>query len=498
MPNIRIASLVCVVWAATLFGCAAPTTQRVQVTSQQTSAEARRQMDLLAEELLAERVRLHGVHWQLATNSTAMCPKLTRSAGLFTMTVPKGELAASFNRLGISNEPTVVAVVPNSAAEIAGVKPGDIAVSMWGVPASDLAGARERARVARDGEPMPVVVRRNGKDVTLTLQPVLACDYPAVVSDGTEINAYADGERIVVTRGMMAFARSDDELALVVAHEMAHNTMRHMDAKKTNAVAGLVGDLALAVLTRGAYSGTSISGAAAKAYSQEFEAEADYVGLYMLANSGYSIQDAPKFWRRMATANPGSIKGSHTASHPSTAYRMVALEETAKEIDQKKISVATLVPTRKDGRPLVAETATQVAAASPQVGRSAVAAPKAAQGQQSPPLPRSAAAFQGVLRCVPRGTRAGDSVIVDGEEVVVESIAGANTECGANGPTVNLITAKIVPLNPIGAVPVERPAMAPPVRSVEERLRELKKLRAEDLITQEQYESKQRAVLSEQ
>ena len=135
---------------------------------------------------------------------------------------------------------------------------------------------------------------------------------------------------------------------------MAHNTMRHLDAKKANAAAGLVGDVALAILTRGAYRTSSISDAASRAYSQEFEAEADYVGLYMLANSGYSIDDAPKFWRRMAAANPGNIKGTHTSTHPSTSYRMVALEEAAKEIDEKRRLSSSLVPVRKDGAPFVA------------------------------------------------------------------------------------------------------------------------------------------------
>jgi hypothetical protein len=38
----------------------------------------------------------------------------------------------------------------------------------------------------------------------------------------------------MVTRGMMNFARDDLELALVVAHEIAHNSMKHIDAKKQN------------------------------------------------------------------------------------------------------------------------------------------------------------------------------------------------------------------------------------------------------------------------
>ena len=112
-------------------------------------------------------------------------------------------------------------------------------------------------------------------------------------------------------------------------------------------------DIALAVLTRGAYNQASISNAAGQAFSQEFEAEADYVGLYLMAHTNYSIADAPKFWRRMAAANPGSIKGSMNASHPATPYRMVALERAVTEIEKKRREGLPLLPERKDGKPFV-------------------------------------------------------------------------------------------------------------------------------------------------
>jgi membrane-associated protease RseP (regulator of RpoE activity) len=340
-----------------LAGCASPSTKRVDVTSQQTDAEARKQMDLLVEDLVAERTRLHRVHWNLASHSADLCPRRIHASGVDVMSLPEGELAPSYRRLfGIQEQPTVLSVVPGSPADVAGIKAGDVLVSMWGLPMnednSDV--VQERARNIKTRVAIPVQVRRAGQTLDLTVEPVVSCDYPVVLSPQQVLNASADGDKIFITRGMMAFSRTDEELALVVGHEMAHNTMRHIDAKKRNATAGLVGDLALAILTRGAYSGTSVSAAASQAYSQEFEAEADYVGLYMLARSGYSVQDAPKFWRRMASANPGSIKGTHTSSHPPSSYRMVALEEAAKEIEGKRATSASLLPVRKDGKPFVA------------------------------------------------------------------------------------------------------------------------------------------------
>lgn len=349
--------LIAVAIAFAISGCAAPVTQRVAVSAKQTEAEVQKQNDILAEDMVADRMRLARVHYRLATNSTSLCPKLIYASGVDIVQRPQGELGESMGRLyGIAKTPTVLHVIAGGPADIAGLKPRDQVVSIWGMePTSQNQKAiADRNRSMAPTESIPVQLRRGGELMKIDIAPVKACDYPASMAPEQVVNAYADGERIIITRGMMGFVRSDEELALVVAHEMAHNTMRHLDAKKVNAAAGLVGDVALAILSRGAYRSSSISDAASRAYSQEFEAEADYVGLYMLAISGYSVEDAPKFWRRMAAANPGNIKGTHASSHPPTSYRMVALEEAAKEIDEKRRASASLVPVRKDGAPFVA------------------------------------------------------------------------------------------------------------------------------------------------
>ena len=66
--------------------------------------------------------------------------------------------------------------------------------------------------------------------------------------------------------------------------------------------------------------------AGAGAFSQDFEAEADYVGVYLMARGGYDIGLAPNFWRRMAVIHPASIKTNHSSTHPSAPERFVALE----------------------------------------------------------------------------------------------------------------------------------------------------------------------------
>ena len=126
----------------------------------------------------------------------------------------------------------------------------------------------------------------------------------------SRINAFADGEAVYMMAGMMRFAENDQELALILGHELAHNVEAHISAKKVNATIGLVFDLLAAgagVNTRGAF-----SQAGANSYSQDFESEADYVGLYYLARAGIEVDGAAYFWRRMAAEHkpdPVSYKG---------------------------------------------------------------------------------------------------------------------------------------------------------------------------------------------
>ena len=83
------------------------------------------------------------------------------------------------------------------------------------------------------------------------------------------------------------------------------------------------------------------------AFSQDFEREADYVGLNILAASGRPTSAAPGFWRRMAQENPGSI--TFATSHPTTAERYVRLDQWGREIDKQLTAGQPLRLAMKDG-----------------------------------------------------------------------------------------------------------------------------------------------------
>jgi predicted Zn-dependent protease len=180
---------------------------------------------------------------------------------------------------------------------------------------------------------------------------ISSCVYPfALDKEDAPVNAYTDGKKIVVAPKMMEFAYDDLQLATVLAHEYAHALMTHPQKTTQNATIGGLLGMAVDGLaqsqgigTGGAFQSLGQQGAVLR-YSQGFEKEADYIGMYILAGAGYDYTQAAKFWRRMATLNP---KGIYTGStHPTTAERYLLLDKTAAEITQKKQSGAPLIPQR--------------------------------------------------------------------------------------------------------------------------------------------------------
>ncbi len=163
-----------------------------------------------------------------------------------------------------------------------------------------------------------------------------------------ELNAYANGHAVVIAPAMVDFLKDDNQLAFVLSHEMGHNVMRHIDKQEHNAnygmALGMIGDVVAGmnrVNSKGAF--TKLGGQqAALSYSPEFEAEADYVGLYIMARAGYKIEGAPNVWRMMSQVYPDGIYVS--SSHPNNAARTIAMERTVVEIRIKQRQGLPLIP----------------------------------------------------------------------------------------------------------------------------------------------------------
>ena len=179
------------------------------------------------------------------------------------------------------------------------------------------------------------------------------CYYYFRLERNNEINAVADGKNIFIFTGMMRFVENDDQLAAVMAHELAHNLMGHVKAQENNILLGMLAGAAVDMLatSQGINTGGELgkvgSQIAMLTYSADFEREADYVGLYILAQAGYDPTAAANLWRRMSIEDPNGIYGSLT--HPSNSERFVALHKAITEIDYKRKHNIPLLPDFKTG-----------------------------------------------------------------------------------------------------------------------------------------------------
>jgi beta-barrel assembly-enhancing protease len=160
------------------------------------------------------------------------------------------------------------------------------------------------------------------------LQAVARVDPPPVVTviDGATMNAFAlPGSRLIVMRGLIAAVEDADELAAVLAHEIAHTVHRHptetaIRQSAASFVLGLVVGDALGVSVIGTLAGQLL----AAAHSREAEAEADATGLRLLAQAGLRTDGFARFMSRLAHKEGGrgapGVLG-YFETHPPSAAR---------------------------------------------------------------------------------------------------------------------------------------------------------------------------------
>ena len=337
-----------------LTACVTPTTERTKLDASAVEHERAYQRQLVIRRELEYRQRLTAVSYPLLRAATPLCVNdLGRGVGLAFANVwayaPEYREAAAAV-LGLDERVRIIQVLPGSASAAAGLMVGDVLTGINGVEIgsgrfSARAARRALDEAARSGGAIELEIDARGHARNVSITPDPTCYYPVRLLDEDVVNAYADGEAIYVTRGMMRFAADDESLALVIAHELAHNAMAHVEAQRTNRMMGRLVDLAAkayGVDTRGAFTTVAM-----RSRSESFEAEADYVALYVLALAGQPYDEAADFWRQMAIEHPESIEDGYLATHPSTAERYVAIDNGVREIRAKHDAGEPLLPNHR-------------------------------------------------------------------------------------------------------------------------------------------------------
>jgi hypothetical protein len=346
--------LLCISLLSLMSACCT-TIQRVEVDPVAAAREEARQKALYVESQSQGQERVQRVTYPMLRNAAPICGDEVRpSLGFIPANRyawPKNYQEAAVDVLGVSEKVSVGLIIEDSPAFSSGLRMHDQLVSIAGkkVPSGKKATEKTWKLIEKNthiGVSVTLTVQRQSEILDFELTPIAVCDTYAFLIGGSEVNAYADGHGIYLTTGMLSFARNDVELATVIGHELAHNALDHIDKKKVKFVLGSILDIAAAVY--GINTGGLFGSAAAQTFSKGYEAEADYVGMYILAIAGYPIGDVADFWRRMGREVPGSIANRWISTHPGTAERYLALEMTEQEIKQKMANGLPIRPERKN------------------------------------------------------------------------------------------------------------------------------------------------------
>jgi len=337
-------------------GCATPTTMSPQGSKAEIDREARIQKEMAFKRVLEEEERVREVSYPIFIANASLCTETALSLGMnaWNEHTLSGEYKDVGNILyGLGEVLQVQAVYTGTPAARADMQAGDkiIAINDEEISSGRNAISQLQKALAEAEDPeVKITLSRKGREFSQNVERARVCKYGISYDyESMDVNAYADGKFIYITRGMLRFVDNDTELALVIAHELAHNAMGHVKKQKTNAMGAGLGGFAIDILaaaagvnTQGAFTDAAMK-AGAKAYSVEFEQEADYVGMYFMKRAGYRVDGVANFWRRMAAENSaGGIKRRTT--HPATAERFVAINKAYEEIQKKKLSKLELKP----------------------------------------------------------------------------------------------------------------------------------------------------------
>jgi metalloendopeptidase OMA1, mitochondrial len=184
----------------------------------------------------------------------------------------------------------------------------------------------------------------------LELKPEIAPRFEwevIVIDDINTVNAFClPGGKMAVYTGILGPAQDDTGLAVVMGHEIAHATERHGTERLTRN--GLMGS-AVAILVEDEdyqeVASVIANLGVGMPWGRNDELEADFEGLFIMANAGYDPRDAPRFWERMSVVSgSGSGAGNTILAADSLEEFLSTHPSNQRRIDQLTAAIPAAMP----------------------------------------------------------------------------------------------------------------------------------------------------------
>lgn len=183
-------------------------------------------------------------------------------------------------------------------------------------------------------------VERVGRKIAAAVgSEINSPEWEWVVFEDPQVNAFAmPGGKVGVFTGLLDLVDSDDELATVMGHEVAHVTAQHGNERVSQGLLAQLGGVGVGILVGGesqvtqqlvmaAYGAGSQIGVLLP-FSRLQESEADEIGLHYMARAGYDPRASVTFWEKMgAQAGQGGQPPELLSTHPSHGTRIERLQK---------------------------------------------------------------------------------------------------------------------------------------------------------------------------
>ena len=275
-----------------------------------------------AVRLISDRIALSGrlrdIEFSIVTESAAFCRGVERPAVgvvLASEASFSGKIArtAAREELALGEQLTVVHVVPGGPLDVAGVKANDRVLTVAGVEAK----TQEAFQDAIGGKLEPFVLRiaRDTQELEKTVRPFPACPVSLrYVQSAQLLPDKLSRTTAGLPRGVIRLFENDDELAVVIGHQLAHLIFEQPGQDEI-----------------------------------ERERRADRLGLFLTARAGYDISGAVGVWEKLVQEYPwlGSPQNPdryRAYPHQGVAMRVAGLEAAIREIEDLRARSQPLVP----------------------------------------------------------------------------------------------------------------------------------------------------------
>lgn len=279
--------------------------------------------ELVLQRLSQDDLRVGSLGFRLTTANAKRCAKQVPATGLILHSIDQFHGAwrdAAVRLYGPIGGVSVAGVVGHSPSALAGIEPGDelIAVNGKRLDPAEIKGSgsttrRDQAEEALISLPpqdaIQISVVRAGKARDFVLRPVPACRARFEVVSGSARFARTDGRLVQLGQALVG-SLSDEDIAFVLSHELAHSILEHR-----------------AQLAPWEQQGRSWV-AAKKRFelAREFEDQADRLSVRLLAAAGFDPWAAPRFMRRFGKGFDRPASGSRVHRPAPERAKLMELE----------------------------------------------------------------------------------------------------------------------------------------------------------------------------